>query len=47
MTTEYKYVGTVVSTRTREMFQKQQDHLADKCRNAVYALKSYSKNAIG
>jgi hypothetical protein len=47
ITTEYKYVGTVVSTNTREMFSKNQDHLAEKCRNAVYALKAYSKNAIG
>ncbi len=47
MTTEYQYVGNVVSTKTRKMFRKNQDHLADKCRNAVYALKSYSKNAIG
>ena len=45
--TEYKYVGTVVSTKCREMFRKNQDHLADKCTNAMYALKSYSKNAIG
>ena len=45
--TEYKYVGAVVCTKTRDMFGKNQDHLAEKSRNAVYALKSYSKNAVG
>ena len=44
---EYKYVGSVVSTQTRNMFGKNQDHLAKKCNNAVFALKSYSKHAVG
>ncbi len=29
------------------MFSKHQFHLTDMCRNAVYALKSYIKNAVG
>ncbi len=43
---EYKYIGTVVSTRTQNMFGKNREHLAGKSRNAVYALKAYSKDAI-
>ncbi len=45
--TQYKYVGTVVSTKTRNMFSKNQDCLVGKCRNAIYALKSYAENSIG
>ncbi len=29
------------------MFSKHQSHLTEKCRNAVHALKSYIKNAVG
>ncbi len=47
ITTEYKYVGSVVSTQTRNMFGKNQDHLAEKCNNAVFALKAYCKQAVG
>ena len=47
ITTEYKYVGTIISTKTRDIFSKNQDHLAEKCRNAIYALKAHSKNTIG
>ncbi len=36
---EYKYVGTVVSTKTKDIFGKNQDHLAHKSRNAIYAKK--------
>ncbi len=46
MSTEYKYVGTIISTKKRNIFSKNQDHLAEKGRNAInlaisYALKSY------
>ncbi len=44
---EYKCVGTVISTKTKDMFSKHQSHLIEKCRNAVYALKSYIKNVVG
>ncbi len=37
--TEYKYVGTVVSSKTKDIFGKNQDHLAHKSRNAIYAKK--------
>ncbi len=47
MSTEYKYVGTIISTKTRNIFSKTQINLAKKCRNAIYALKSYSKHAVG
>ena len=47
ITTEYKYVGAVVSTKTKDMFGKNHDHLAEKSKNAIYALKSYSENAVG
>ncbi len=46
ITMQYKFVGIVVSTRTWNMFGKNQDHLAGKSRNAVYALKAYRKDAI-
>ncbi len=41
---EYKYVGTVVSTKTKDIFGKTQDNLAHKSRNAIYALNLYVKN---
>ncbi len=46
ITTEYKYVGSVESTQTRNIFGKNQDHIAEKCNNAVFALKDYSKRAV-
>ncbi len=47
ITTEHKYVGSVVSTQTRNSFGRNQDHLAEKCNNAVFVLKAYSKCAVG
>ncbi len=46
ITTEYKYVSSVVSTQTWNIFGKNQDHLAKKCNNAVFTLKAYSKRAV-
>ncbi len=44
---DYKYVGTVDSTKTKDIFGKNQDHLAHKSRNAIYALNSNVQNTIG
>ncbi len=41
--TQYKYVGAVVWTKTRNMFSKNKDYLLGKRRNAIYALKSYAE----
>ncbi len=45
--TEYKYLGTIFSSKTQDPLRKTHDHLADKAWNAIYALKSYSKNTVG
>ncbi len=37
----------MVSTQTRNIFGKSQDHLAVKCNSVVFALKPYSKHAVG
>ena len=45
--TEYRYLGTVISTKTHSIFKKNSEHLADKARNALFALNSYIQNSIG
>ena len=47
VTTEYKYLGTVIATNTHSMFKKNNEHLADKARNALFALNSYVQNSVG
>jgi len=44
---EYKYVGTIISSRTIDIFKKNYGHLAEKAENALFALKSYIKNSVG
>ena len=45
--TEYKYVGTVISSKSRDIFKQNYSHLAEKTENALYALKSFIKNSVG
>ena len=45
--TEYKYLGTIISTATSNIFKKNQEHLADKTRNALFALNSHIQNTVG
>ncbi len=47
VTTEYKYLGVIFSSRTQDPLKKTQDHLSDKAWNAIYALNSYSRNTVG
>ncbi len=46
ITTEYKYVGTIVSSWTRDNNGKNQAHLVEKCANAIYAQKAYMQRSI-
>ncbi len=47
ITTQYKYVGSVVSTQTRNIFGRNQDHPAEKYNNVFTLLNVYSKRAVG
>ena len=44
--TEYKYLGTIITTATNDMFAKNLDHLTGKVRNALFALDCYIQHSI-
>ena len=44
---EYKYVGTIFSSKTTDVFKKNYGHLAEKTENAIFALRSFVKNSVG
>ena len=47
ITKEYKYLGTVISTSSCDIFSKNYNNLAVKARNAIFALNSYIENSVG
>ena len=44
--TEYKYLGTIITTVTNDMFAKNPDHLTGKVRNALFALDCYIQHSV-
>ena len=42
----YKYLGTIISSTTHDLFKLNYENLADKARNALFSLNSYIKNSL-
>ena len=43
----YKYLGTVISSSSHDIYKKNYPHLAEKARNAIFALQTYTENNVG
>ncbi len=44
--TQYKYVGTVFSSKSQDIFKSNKSYLAQKPQNALFALNSDIKNSL-
>ena len=44
---EYKYLGTIFSSNTKDIFKKNYAHLCGKAENAIFTLNYYVKNNVG
>ncbi len=44
---EHKYVGTIFSSNTQDIFKKNKAHLALKDQNAIFALNDHISNSAG
>ena len=45
--TEYKYLGTVISTTSLDLYKKNYESLASKARSSLFSLNSYIENSTG
>ena len=43
----YKYLGTIISTSSHDIYRKNYPHLAEKAKNAIFALQTYTENNVG
>ncbi len=44
--TQYKYVGTVLSSQNQDIFKSNKSYIAQKAQNALFALNSDIKNSV-
>jgi hypothetical protein len=44
---EYKYVGAIMSSNTRNVFKNNSNHLVKKARRALFGLNAQIKDSVG